>query len=193
MYISIFRSKCYYMYKRYRRCLTRWTWFNAGLTRRKGQRVNCYASCCVFDVECRYSQTKKEAGALVWACEWFHMYLHWKEFELLTDHKPLHLFSFQDQKSMLVNWDMFCACSLTNTKLCIYLDHKMLQIVYPDYLIITNKMTKHYMRKQNNTFVWFWKDLHLLPWQPVKLKELHRRTVTLNKGRSASSLEIGTI
>ena len=43
----------------------------------------------VSDVECRYSQTEKEALGLVWACERFHPYLYGVKFELLTDHKPL--------------------------------------------------------------------------------------------------------
>ncbi len=52
-------------------------------------RVVCYASKSLTDIERRYSQTEKEALALVWACERFHAYLYGAEFELITDHKPL--------------------------------------------------------------------------------------------------------
>ena len=48
-----------------------------------------HASRMLTDVEWRYSQTEKEALAIVWGCERFHLYLYATEFELFTDHKPL--------------------------------------------------------------------------------------------------------
>ena len=53
------------------------------------KRIISYASKSPSDVEKRYSQTEKEALAIVWACERFHVYLYGIEFELYTDHKPL--------------------------------------------------------------------------------------------------------
>ena len=48
-----------------------------------------YASRSLSDVERRYSQTEREALAVVWGCEKFHLYLYGTTFKLFTDHKPL--------------------------------------------------------------------------------------------------------
>ena len=64
------------------------------------KRVVCYASRSLTEVERRYSQTEKEALALVWACERFHLYLYGIQFELVTDHKPLEaIYSPQSKPS----------------------------------------------------------------------------------------------
>ena len=68
----------------------------AVLTQHLGEawRVISYASRSLTDVERPYSQTEKEALALVWACERFSMYVSGQPFELETDHKPLeHIYS----------------------------------------------------------------------------------------------------
>ncbi|PFX17749.1 Uncharacterized protein K02A2.6 [Stylophora pistillata] len=48
-----------------------------------------YTSRNLTKVERRYSQTEKEAVAVVWARERFNIYVYWQKFELETDHKPL--------------------------------------------------------------------------------------------------------
>ena len=52
-------------------------------------RIISYANRTLSDVERRYSQTEKEALALVWACERFESYLLGLKFDLVTDHQPL--------------------------------------------------------------------------------------------------------
>ena len=60
-------------------------------THKDGPRIISYASRSLTDTEKRYSQTEKEALALVWACEKFHPYIYGVPFELVTDHKPLEV------------------------------------------------------------------------------------------------------
>ena len=55
------------------------------------EKVLAYASRALTDVEKRYSQTEKEALAIIWGVEHFHLYLYGNEFILVTDHKPLEV------------------------------------------------------------------------------------------------------
>ena len=59
--------------------------------RRNGEsRTICYASRSLSQVQPRYSQTEKEALALLWACERFYLNLYGlPQFDLVTDHEAL--------------------------------------------------------------------------------------------------------
>ena len=56
-----------------------------------GPRIISYASRSLTSTETRYSETQKEALALIWACEKFQPYIYGISFELVTDHKPLEV------------------------------------------------------------------------------------------------------
>ena len=64
-------------------------------------RVIAFASRTLSQIERKYSQTKKKAFSLVWACERFNVYLYGADFDLLTDdHKALELiFSLRSKSS----------------------------------------------------------------------------------------------
>lgn len=53
--------------------------------------VVAYVSRALSDVERRYSQTEREALAIVWAIERLHIYLYGGHFKLITDCKPVEL------------------------------------------------------------------------------------------------------
>ena len=53
--------------------------------------IIAYASRSLSQTEQRYSQTEKEALAIVWGIEYFHFYIYGAPFVLYTDHKPLEL------------------------------------------------------------------------------------------------------
>ena len=68
-------------------------WLGAVLTQTQDEvtRPMAYASRTLSNVERRYSQTEKEALAVVWGCEKYHLYLYGTEFIIYTDHKPLEI------------------------------------------------------------------------------------------------------
>ena len=56
----------------------------------QNNKVIAYASRALTDTESRYSQTEREALAIVWACEHFDIYLRGApHFTVFTDHRPL--------------------------------------------------------------------------------------------------------
>jgi hypothetical protein len=55
------------------------------------RKIVAYVSRSLTDVETRYSQTEKEALAIVWSIERLHLYLYGKRFTLFTDCKPVQL------------------------------------------------------------------------------------------------------
>ena len=50
-----------------------------------------YASRALTDTDERYSETEKEALAIVWSVEQFHLFLFGSEFTLMTDYKPIEI------------------------------------------------------------------------------------------------------
>ena len=59
------------------------------LTADGGMNIIAYASRSLTDCESRYSQTEREALAVIWGVEHFHLYLYGSSFRVITDHKPL--------------------------------------------------------------------------------------------------------
>lgn len=67
-----------------------WTWHRPGTRSEWAKSSNLLASRSRNDTERRYSQTMKEAYALVWACQRFTLYVYGlPEFDLMTDHQAL--------------------------------------------------------------------------------------------------------
>lgn len=68
-----------------------------------------YASRALTEVERRYSQTEREALAIVWGVEHFHLYLFGNTFTLVTDHKPLEMIlnnPYSKQPARIERWNL---------------------------------------------------------------------------------------
>ena len=52
-------------------------------------KVIAYASRALTATEQKYSQIEREALAIIWACQHFHLYLLGLQFTVISDHKPL--------------------------------------------------------------------------------------------------------
>ena len=74
------------------------------------KRAVAFASRSLSDVERRYSQTEKEAQAVVWACERFHLYLSGlQSFQLVTNCKALQaIYSPRSKPSARVERWVLC-------------------------------------------------------------------------------------
>ena len=86
---------------------------------RKDRQVVACASRVLTDVERQYSQTEREALAVVWAIEKLHLYLFGSHFKLLTDCKAVALIFNQSQHLQLAlnagilgYWLMTLKCSI---------------------------------------------------------------------------------
>ncbi len=53
------------------------------------RKIVAYASRALSITEQNYSQLEREALAIVWSCEHFHLYLYGGRFAVFTDHQPL--------------------------------------------------------------------------------------------------------
>lgn len=73
----------------------------------EGPRIIAYGNKSLSDCEKRYCQTEKEALALVWAIEHFKIYLYGKkDFDLISDHKPLETIFGKKIEAMCQNREM---------------------------------------------------------------------------------------
>lgn len=65
--------------------------------------ILAFASRSLSEAERNYAQIEREALGLVWACMRFRMFTLGKQFELLTDHKPLQfLFSYKSKPNVRI-------------------------------------------------------------------------------------------
>lgn len=69
----------------------------------QNDRAIVYASRSLTSVESRYSQTEREALAVVWACERFNVYINGAPITVVTDHQPLlNIWNKPNPKSLRV-------------------------------------------------------------------------------------------
>lgn len=105
------------------------------------QKIIAFGSKTLTDCERRYCQTEKEALALVWAVEHFHMFLYGKEFHLITDHKPLEVIFGPKSRSCtrkVYKKDGYCDYSRTSLRSYIAQEKAILLILFHACLKVTS-------------------------------------------------------
>ena len=95
-------------------------------------RVVSYASRSLSDVETRYSQTEREALAVVWGCEHFHRFINGApKVTVITDHKPLENIWKKPKPPLRIERWVF-VCSHTRCRSCTALDREIQQTTCHD-------------------------------------------------------------
>ena len=75
----------------------------------QNNRPIAYGSRALTTVERRYSQTEREALAIVWGVEHFHIYLFGSSFTIITDHKPMEMIlnnPYSKQPARIERWNL---------------------------------------------------------------------------------------
>ena len=82
-------------------------------------RPTAYGSRSLTDVEQKYGHIEKEALAILYGCEHFHMHLYGRRFELETAHRPLdHIYKAKPQrKPTPARFDVVIHVNLSGTAL----------------------------------------------------------------------------
>jgi hypothetical protein len=63
---------------------------------KQGDKVICYASRCLSDIEKEYGQIEKEFLAIYFGCKKFHNYVYGRRVIVKSDHKPLESIMLKD-------------------------------------------------------------------------------------------------
>ena len=90
----------------------------------------CYISCSLTDCERRYSQTEKEALALVWAFEKFQAYVYGMKFDLVTDTNHWRRYTAPVRSHVLESSVGCYECNPTTFMWCIFPAHRTSLALY---------------------------------------------------------------
>ena len=70
--------------------------YGLGACLKQGEKIICYASRCLSDIEKEYGQIEKEFLAVFFGCKKFHDYVYGRRVIVKSDHKPLESIMLKD-------------------------------------------------------------------------------------------------
>ena len=70
--------------------------YGLGACLKQGEKIICYASRCLSDIEKEYGQIEKEFLAVYFGCKKFHDYVYGRSVIVKSDHKPLESIMLKD-------------------------------------------------------------------------------------------------